>query len=149
MQENQKSVKVWFKENRDLCVEALRIYVGVGLFLQGMLFLLDQPRAMMFMRQEGLLFFPYFGVHYIIVAHIGGGFLLIIGLLNSLAAALQIPVLCGVVLLLHSEQGLFTTEQTLEFAALILFLMVFFVVYGGGRFSVDNVLSRRSRIGKR
>ncbi len=144
MLENQKAIFVWLAKNRDLCVEVLRIYLGIGLFLQGMLFLLDEQRGIMLVRQEYLLFFPYLVVHYIIIAHIAGGLLLIIGLLTRLAALLQIPVVFGVVLLLHSEQGLFTTEQTLEFASLVLFLMVFFSIYGGGRFSVDYVLRRRS-----
>jgi len=34
-------------------------------------------------------------------------------------------------------------EQTMEFASLIFFLMVFFFIYGGGRFSVDHWIQKK------
>lgn len=143
MQENQKSMLAWLNANRDLCVEALRIYLGVGIFLQGVLFLLDENRATSYMQHEDLPFLSYFAVHYIILAHIGGGLLLIAGLLTRLAAVAQIPILGGAIFFLNRELGLFTTQQTLEFASLVLFLMAFFTLYGGGRFSLDSWIAQK------
>jgi uncharacterized membrane protein YphA (DoxX/SURF4 family) len=49
----------------------------------------------------------------------------------------QIPVLTGAVLLVHWQDGLLSANQSLEFSALVLFLLVLVCAFGGGRWSLD------------
>lgn len=138
------STRSWLTANRDLCVETLRIYLGFGLFLKGMSFLFGAAGAAEYFKNVvDLPFFPYLTVHVVGMAHICGGILLCIGLLTRAAALVQIPILFGAIMFVHWPAGLFSSEQSLEFTMLVLFLLVFFLIYGSGRISVDYLLSQR------
>jgi putative oxidoreductase len=145
MQETKPNTLAWINENRDLCMELLRIYLGVGLFIKGIYFLMANDQLFEYTQSIELPFVSYLLVHLIVLAHLCGGFLLAIGLLTRVAALIQLPILFGAVLFVHSKEGLFSFEQTLEFAMLVLFLLVIFCVYGGGRLSVDSLLDKRNR----
>ncbi len=140
------STKTWIESNRDLCVEALRIYLGFGLFLKGLNFVFSNTMlADLVEHAPGLPFFDFLSLHYIGLAHIFGGGLLMLGLLTRAASIVQIPILFGAVLFVSGPKGLFAMEQTLEFTLLVLFMLIFFAVYGAGRISVDAILAKRQR----
>lgn len=133
----------WLDENREMAVEALRIYLGIGLILKGIQFVMNESLADEYFSLVTIPFFEFLSIHVVVVVHIAGGFLLAIGLVTRAAALIQVPVLLGAILFVHMQQGLFTKAQNLEFVILVLFLLLFFVVYGGGRLSVDYVLKGR------
>ena len=140
------STRAWILANRDICVEALRIYLGFALFLKGINFLFGNPEiAEVLKNSTNLPFLSYFSVHIIGMAHVCGGILLAIGLITRAAAISQIPVLIGAILFVHWEKGLFSAEQTLEFTLLVLFLLLVFAIYGSGRISCDYLIDRRRR----
>lgn len=145
MTEDKRTIFLWINQNRAIAVDVLRIYLGIGFFLKGLAFMLNEQQIQLFMQQDNLQFLPYFTVHYIIIAHIGGGIMLIFGLLTRLAALVQIPILCGAIIFVNQTFEMFGTNQALEYLLLLLFLMIFFVIYGGGRMSLDNLLSKRHR----
>ena len=145
MAEDKRSIFLWINQNRALAVDVLRIYLGIGFFLKGLAFMLNEHQIQLFMQQADLQVLPFFTIHYIIAAHIGGGILLVFGLLTRLAALAQIPILCGAILFVNQTFEMFGTNQALEYLLLLLFLMVLFVVYGSGRISVDNLLSKKYR----
>ena len=76
-------------------------------------------------------------LHYIALAHLVGGLMLTVGLLTRIAAWAQIPILAGA-LLVHRHEGLMSSRQSLEFSALVFFLLVIFALAGTGPLSVDN-----------
>jgi uncharacterized membrane protein YphA (DoxX/SURF4 family) len=84
--------------------------------------------------------------HYVALAHLCGGLMVAAGLLTRLAAVVQVPILIGAVFLVHLREGFFGTEQNLELAVLVLFLLVLTVVHGGGQLSVDRYLARKYQI---
>jgi putative oxidoreductase len=135
----------WLKENRDMAIEVLRIYLGIALFIKGIQFLVDPEQAAAYMAMVRLPFFEFLSIHAVAVIHIAFGLLLAIGLLSRAAALVQVPILFGAVFFVHFRQGLFTKEQSLEFVILVLFLLLVFVVYGGGRLSVDYFMAQRLR----
>jgi uncharacterized membrane protein YphA (DoxX/SURF4 family) len=81
-------------------------------------------------------------LHYVALAHFVGGALLALGLLTRLAALAQIPILAGAVFIVHRQDGLFALGQSLEFSALVLFLLCVFLVSGAGRLSLDHIIFR-------
>src|SRR6185369_13810067 len=80
-----------------------------------------------------------FLMHYVMVAHFVGGLLLVLGFLTRIAALVQIPILFGAVFFVHQKDGLFALGQSLEFSALVLFLLVLFTIAGAGKLSLDYV----------
>lgn len=128
---------------RDLCFDLLRIYLGAGLFVKGILFLTDMTGLSEMLMQSGRFQpFTFLLSHYIPLAHIGGGFMMAIGLWTRTAILVNIPVLFGAVFFVYFEKGLFTQNQGLEFTALVFFLLIVLLIWGPGRWSVDSYLSK-------
>lgn len=139
------SIKAWALENRDMAIEALRIYLGIALLLKGVQFAVNHEIAQEYLGQINIPAIDFFSFHVLVVVHLAGGILLTIGLITRIAALIQIPLLFGAIFFVHMQQGLFTRSQNLEFVILVLVLLLVFSVYGGGRFSVDGILEKRQQ----
>ncbi len=141
----RKSLATWsgiIDLRRDLCLDLLRIYLGVGLFVKGVHFCSHASALLQTMAVGDVPFASMALAHYVAMAHLFGGFLLAIGLVTRAAALVQVPVLFGAVFFVHLKEGLFTPGQTLEFSALVLFMLCLFSVCGAGRLSADYYVSR-------
>lgn len=55
----------------------------------------------------------------------------------SSSALVQLPILIGAVFLVHWNEGLLSANQSFEFSALVLFLLVLVCAFGSGRWSLD------------
>ena len=137
------------ERSREIWFDLIRIYIGLGLFVKGVQFSADTAYLSEAVRQAGASAFlcnavDVFGAHYVVMAHIGGGLLLAVGLMTRISTLFQIPVLAGAVYLAwRSEDGLFVRNQDLDFTALVLFLLVLILLRGAGRLSVDHYLRNR------
>ncbi|GAB4091506.1 hypothetical protein GCM10028786_04320 [Flaviaesturariibacter terrae] len=78
--------------------------------------------------------------HYIIFAHIIGGFMIATGLLTRVAALVQIPILLGALIFVNwgmtAHFGDFIVSLT------VLALLVWFVIIGSGPWSLDRAIGR-------
>ncbi len=127
-----------------LAFDVLRIYLGVGLFVRGVLFV-GSPELLDQMLRSHQFVLPVLLQHYIVLAHLAGGLLLALGLLTRLAAVFQLPALLGALLLVHLHDGLFAAGQALELSALVFVMLVAFAVAGAGPLSLDAHLARPAR----
>ena len=127
----------WLRDNPDAVIDLVRIYLGIGLFIRGVLFISFAEGVTTLVDLSEFSLASAAIAHYVTFAHLIGGLLLAVGLLTRLAAALQIPVLIGAVGFVHIQEGLLTAGQSLEFSALVLFLLVAVFAFGAGRFSLD------------
>jgi uncharacterized membrane protein YphA (DoxX/SURF4 family) len=66
-----------------------------------------------------------------------------IGMISRVGATIQLPILFGAVFLIHLKEGLFAKDQSLEFSALILFLLCLVTAYGSGTLSLDYYLDKK------
>jgi len=94
---------------------------------------------------------------YMIVAHLAGGALLIIGLWTVLAALVQVPIMAAAVFLIHLPQGFFmrgiVTDAAAgraiaggyEFTLLVLAATLAVALTGPGALSVDDTRRHRPR----
>ena len=134
---------LWADRHRSAALDVVRVYLGVGLLIRGLVFLSD-PGAYLDLLpnpREGALG-SFAVLHYVGLAHVGGGLLLAAGLLTRLAALVQIPILAGAAFLVHLPAGV--TDQSFAFAALVLALLSVFAVWGGGPWSLDDVVAERT-----
>jgi len=134
----------WIDSKRQYCFDLLRMYLGVGLMVKGVHFIMNPEFLHDILKTEQLQFLPTAIAHYVALAHLCGGFLLVIGLLSRLAALIQIPVLMGAVFFVHANEGLFTHGQTLEFSSLVLFLLILILIHGSGPLSADDYIFKGS-----
>ena len=131
--------KVWSATHRSLAWDLLRIYLGVALFVRGALLVAHPGLITAFMPREAW----FWGVatsHYVALAHLGGGVMLMLGLVTRGAALAQLPALFGAVFFVHLRGGFLAPGQSLELSALVLFLLALYAVFGSGRLSVDHYL---------
>ena len=123
---------------REHALDLLRIYLGVGLFVRGVVFLADSSAFMRLLEPTAS---PWLTsvvlIHYVALAHLFGGAMMAAGLLTRLAALVQIPILLGAVFIVNFQGGLLTPSQSLEFSILVLFLLVVIFLYGSGKWSAD------------
>ena len=132
----------WADAHRDTWFDCVRIYLGLGLLARGLLLITNTSTGYVvdLMQRSGQSWLTN-GIllHYVMLAHFVGGALLTIGFLTRIAALAQIPILFGAVFFIHRQDGLFALGQSLEFSALVLFLLCVFAVSGAGRLSLDYV----------
>jgi putative oxidoreductase len=124
--------------------DLMRAYLGIGLFVRGILFVSQPELVLGYLQDLHSWFWPYALVHFVAVAHLCGGLMLAMGLATRLASALQVPILFGAVFFIHSETGLLNVGQSLEFSSLVLALLLVYMTFGSGQISVDALLQSAS-----
>ncbi|HNC25133.1 MAG TPA: DoxX family protein [Opitutaceae bacterium] len=138
----------WTESRREAWLDCVRIYLGLGLLARGLLLITNTSTGYfvdMLQRTGQPWLLTGVLLHYVMLAHFVGGAMLTAGFLTRIAAAAQIPVLAGAVFIVHRRDGLFAMGQSLEFSALVLFLLVVFVVSGAGPLSLDHAIFHRTK----
>jgi len=131
-------IDTWSKAHNPKWLVVLRAGLGLCLFIKGIQFiynsiLLNQvfansPFLSHFSWLSSLI--PYF--------HLLGGALLLVGLFTRFVCLVNIPILLGAVFLITFEKGFFSGGADLPFSLIVLALLCFFLVEGGGYFSLDK-----------
>ena len=138
-----REVVDWINEHRTVALDLVRVYLGIGLFVRGVLFAYESQGVGALVDLSAFSFASAALAHYVTFAHLVGGLLLAAGLLTRLAALVQIPILAGAVFLVHLEQGLLSANQSLEFSALVFVLLLIVFVFGPGEWSADRYVFER------
>lgn len=121
--------------------DLIRIYLGLGLAVRGVLFFIDPSWIGNMLDTSGSM---QLAPRLIALGHMAGGALLGLGLFTRLAAAVQVLPVLGAVVMLHSRDDLASENQSLEFSALVLVMLIFFACFGAGQWSLDR--QRQSRL---
>lgn len=124
----------WANAHTNFFTDALRILFGAFIFFKGIFFLDQTDYIYNLFREisdEGTYFVL---VHYVALAHLCGGFFIMLGLMTRWCAVLQLPILLGAILVnfLGDMNPGNLVQATLGFLA-----CCFFVYYGSGKHSVD------------
>ena len=121
----------------------LRVALGLLLFIKGFSFMFNATALTQFMENNPILTGAQWWLLIVITwAHMLGGVLIIIGLLTRYAVLLQIPILLGAVFFLTTKNSVLGGPSELVFSILVLLLLVFFLIEGGGPISLDNYFRR-------
>ncbi len=129
----------WLENNRELPYSFIRIFLGTALFVRGWIFFSD-PAAITELARVDTMYWWY---SYLTIVHLIGGLLLAIGLWTRYAALFQLPILVGAVFVVHIKQGLMTMGQSLELAALVLFLLLIYLIFGSGKLAIDKYITEK------
>ena len=136
------SLKNWAVDTRHYWIESLRIFLGLLLVYKGWYFV--QNLELIYAHIEATTNLDTFvTVHYVTFAHLLGGVMIIAGLLTRLAVIFQLPIVLAGAWYFSGEGSTFfgpTTE--LEYSLLILILLLVFLFYGSGKWSVDHRIMR-------
>lgn len=131
--------------NNPVWMDALRFMLGLFLFIKGILFLEHTTDVFyLFSSQQEVL--SAGKAHFLTSAvHIVGGLMIMAGMLTRLALLCQIPIVLGALLIVNPQRdsGLSLQNTELILSLLITALLVFFMIKGPGRYSVDNKILRQ------
>lgn len=137
------SLKNWTVDTRHYWIESLRIFLGLLIVYKGCYFV--QNLELIYEHIEATTNLDAFVVaHYVVFAHLLGGVMIIAGLLTRLAVIFQIPIVLVGAWYFSGAGGTFfgpTTE--LEYSLLILMLLIVFLFYGAGKWSIDHRIMRK------
>lgn len=135
------SLSAWADDRRDLALGLIRLYLGIGLFFRGVVFLNDVD-AFFALTSDTSVFSSMLAAYYVGMAHLAGGLLLAAGAFTRFAALIQLPILLTATFVVHMPESLLMANQSFAFSALVLALLVVFSVWGGGRWSLDRAGER-------
>jgi putative oxidoreductase len=131
----------WSDEHHFILLDFLRICLGTILLIKGIQFGQNQNDIEVIADNGPFNFMSLILVQYIVMAHIAGGFLILIGLITRTAILFQLPILIGAVIFTPAGSGM-AFYQTELLAILVLALLITILVYGSGSFSADRYLRR-------
>jgi uncharacterized membrane protein YphA (DoxX/SURF4 family) len=141
---NTQEIRDWFLDHRSWCMDLVRIYLGVGLFVKGLSFMTQREELIQTMVDHNVLWSGMALAHWIILTHILGGLLMAIGFATRVGALIQIPNLVGATFFINWSGGIWGFAEELRFSALVLFLLLIFVWYGSGPLSFEGRVERTS-----
>lgn len=136
----------WGDRHHPKWLDILRIALGIFLCYKGIEFLTNDRMVTNLISNR--VSFGDFTLmlleHYIVFAHIVGGFLLALGLLTRFACLIQIPILLGAIIFVHSSDTLRPYSELL-LSIVVLLLLIYFLIVGNGPWSYDWFVNREKR----
>lgn len=127
---NSASNPVW--------MDALRILLGLFLFVKGVSFLSKTSDVYYLLSQQHSIGELSKAPFFFSVVHMLGGLMIAFGCLTRLALLCQIPILMGAALVVNPQQGVSPDNRELWVSLVVLSLLMFFMIKGPGRYSIDH-----------
>ena len=137
-----EKIERWGDEHQHKWFTVLRLMLGLIIFFKGIYFIKHTEEISAMMANSSVSLYGFFIANYVALAHLVGGLLITIGLITRLAILFQLPVLIGAIIFVNAQRGFFTIHFDLELSILVLFLLLFFFVYGSGDLSLDAWMRR-------
>jgi putative oxidoreductase len=135
-----QKIETWGDVHQLNWLPILRIILGLIIFIKGIFFIQNTDAIYNMIAHSAVSIYAVFLTHYVALAHIMGGFLIMIGLVTRLAVLFQIPILVGAILFINADKGFFTIHSELGLSIFVLALLVFFLIFGSGKFSADSFM---------
>ena len=133
-----QNIDEWSHKHHPKWLDVLRILLGAFICMKGYFFVRNTDTLLTIMNNSKFPWVSLIMAHYVAFAHLVGGFLIMIGLFTRVAILFQLPVLIGAVIFVNAQRGFFSENSELMFSIIVLFMLIFFLIYGSGPVSVDE-----------
>jgi len=137
-----QKMESWGDTHQPKWFGVLRILLGLIIFLKGVIFIQNTDALNDMIANSAVSLYSVFLAHYVALAHLVGGVLIMIGLVTRLAIVCQIPILIGAIIFVNAQKGFFSIQSELGLSILILALLIFFLIFGSGSYSVDTFMRK-------
>ena len=136
-----QKIESWGDAHQTKWLALLRILLGLIIFFKGLFFIQNTDAINAMIANSAVSVYAAFLAHYVALAHLMGGVLIIIGLITRLAILAQIPILLGAIFFVNAQKGFYSMHDSeLGLSILVLALLLFFLVFGSGKISVDEFM---------
>jgi uncharacterized membrane protein YphA (DoxX/SURF4 family) len=130
-------IEDWGNAHRPGWLDVFRIVLGCYITYKGFAFLNNINSLEMSIQGMNMAYAGASIAHYIVFAHVLCGPLIALGLLTRIMCLVQLPILVGAVLWVNAPKG-FMGQMELEISIAVLFGLIVFMVFGAGKFSIDE-----------
>ncbi len=124
-------------------MDGLRILLGLFLFVKGIMFLEHTTDVFYIFSSSQNILSAGKAAMLTSLVHIAGGFMIAFGALTRLALLCQFPILIGALLIVNPQRGVNVNNTELALSVIVTGLLLFFMIVGPGRYSVDNKVFRQ------
>lgn len=135
-----QKIETWGDTHQSKWLAIFRIILGAIIFFKGLFFLQNTDAISEMISNSAVSIYAVALTHIVALAHLMGGILIIIGLITRIACLFQVPILLGAIIFVNAQNGFFSIHSELGFSILVLALLLFFVVFGSGKISVDEFM---------
>lgn len=136
----------WGDTHHPVWVDVIRMALGIFLCYMGYTFMHSMSEMIGLMSRT--MSFSSFAIvligHYIVFAHLLGGFMLAIGLFTRVAALLQIPILIGAIVYINASGVTMQPYGQMIVSIVVLLLLVYFLIVGNGPWSFEKFIDREN-----
>ena len=135
-----EKVEGWGNSHRPGFLDVFRIALGLYNTFKGFSFLDNIQTLEMTIQGMNMSFIGVSIAHYVVFAHVLCGPLIALGLLTRIMCAVQLPILIGAVALVNFPKGFVSigNHMELEISLIVLVGLIVFMVFGAGKFSIDE-----------
>ena len=133
-------VEDWGNSHRPGWLDFFRIVLGCYITYKGFAFLNNIENLEMSIQGMNMAYTGTSIAHYVVFAHVLGGPLIALGLLTRIMCAIQLPILIGAVIWINAPKGFMSlgNHMELEISIAVLIGLITFIVFGAGKFSIDE-----------
>jgi len=134
------NIEGWGNSHRPGWLDVFRIVLGAYITFKGFEFMFNIESLKNTTGGLNMMFSGAILAHYIIFAHALGGPLIIFGLFTRIMCFIQIPILIGAVILVNAPKGFMSigSHMELEISLIVLGGLILFMIFGAGKFSLDE-----------
>ena len=132
-----RELNKWANAHTSFPIDLLRITLGIFLFSKGVGFITDKKYLHEILNSLGSFGSEMILIHYVAMAHMAGGVMIIIGFLTRWSIWVQLPILFGAFMI--NFIGEFNSSDFIQ-SLLAFVTSVFFIFFGSGKHSVDYYL---------
>lgn len=133
-------IEDWGNSHRPGWLDLFRIVLGVFITYKGFNFLANIENLEMSIQGMNMAYTGASIAHYIVFAHVLCGPLIALGLLTRVMCIVQLPILLGAVVWINAPRGFMSlgNHMELEISIAVLVGLITFIVFGAGKFSLDE-----------
>lgn len=141
-------IEDWGNTHRPGGMDVFRIALGIFITYKGFSFLNNIDSLEMTIEGVNMAFLNIVLAHYIVFAHVLCGPLIAFGLLTRIMCFVQLPILIGAVVLVNYPKGVMKVGNPMELwlSIIVLVGLVVFMVFGAGKFSIDEKRRREKEM---
>jgi putative oxidoreductase len=135
-----QKLETWGDTHQTKWLAFFRVVLGVVIFFKGLYFVQNTEAINAMLANSAVSIYSVFFAHWVALAHLVGGVLIAIGLITRIAVAFQVPIVLGAIIFVHSSHGFYYNQAELGLSIAVLAMLIFFFVFGSGKFSVDEFM---------
>ena len=141
-----QKVEAWGDTHQSKWFALIRIVLGLIIFFKGLFFVQNTDAINAMIANSAIDLYAMFLAHYVALAQLVGGVLIVLGLVTRVAIIFQIPILLGAIIFVNAQHGFYSIHSELGFSILVLAMLLFFLVFGSGKISADEYMQRNEGI---